>query len=296
MKMIREIIFDNRAGSEEDYKETCEAVEKAIEEASSFFDLGKGYQVSVSFVSEDEIHSLNREFRDTDRATDVLSFPMEETDPRGVNILGDIVLCRDVALRQAEEFGHSALREITYLTVHSFLHLMGYDHMEDDDKVEMRTMEKEIMKKMGIFKNEYSAVEAGEDEVLIRKAVEMLDMAYAPYSRYHVGAALLTASGKIYTGCNIENASYGATICAERTAAVKAVSEGDRHFVRIAIACSGDTFAWPCGICRQFLNEFAEDGFEVIVIDNSGRTDRMLLTELLPNGFRGKDMGISIDD
>lgn len=118
---------------------------------------------------------------------------------------------------------------------------------------------------------------------LYRKAREAMQLAYAPYSKFLVGAALLTKSGEIYTGVNVENSSYGATICAERTALVKAVSEGHVTFEAIAIASSsGD--AWPCGICRQFIFEFG-DSIKVI----TGIDEDHLLTygidELLPHGF-----------
>lgn len=151
--MIEEIYFENRTDNEFDDL-TYEEITNAVKGASEFFDFDMGYQVSISIVDKSEIHELNAKFRGVDRSTDVLSFPMEETDPRGVEILGDIVLCIDVAKEQAESFGHSFQRELAYLSVHSFLHLMGYDHMTEDDKLEMRGMEKEIMKKLGIFKNE----------------------------------------------------------------------------------------------------------------------------------------------
>lgn len=151
--MIKEIDFENRTDMEFDNL-TYDEISNAVEGAASFFDFEIGYQVSISIVNKDEIHELNNKFRGVDNHTDVLSFPMEETDPRGVEILGDIVLCIDVAKEQAESFGHSFQRELAYLTVHSFLHLMGYDHMSEEDKLEMRSMEKEIMKKLGIFKNE----------------------------------------------------------------------------------------------------------------------------------------------
>ncbi|MBE6038174.1 MAG: cytidine deaminase [Anaerofustis stercorihominis] len=127
-------------------------------------------------------------------------------------------------------------------------------------------------------------------EILLKKAVEMLEMSYSPYSNYRVGAAILTESGKIYTGCNIENASYGATICAERTAAVKAVSEGEKKFKAIAIACSGNTFAYPCGICRQFLYEFSDSEMKLYLIKADGETAETYFEQTLPNGFRGSDM------
>ena len=150
--MIEEIYYDNRS-EREITEDIIQNVEKAIKTAASFFEFEKGYQVSVSFVESDEIHSLNLSFRGVDRETDVLSFPQMQTDPRGVDILGDIVLCLDVAEAQAEEFGHGIERELAYLSVHSFLHLMGYDHIDEADKTEMRAMEKEIMKTLGIFKN-----------------------------------------------------------------------------------------------------------------------------------------------
>lgn len=119
---------------------------------------------------------------------------------------------------------------------------------------------------------------------LFEIAEAQLGKAYVPYSRFHVGAALLTGSGKVYTGVNVENATYGATICAERTASVKAVSEGDMVFNAIAIASSGGT-ATPCGICRQFLYEFSND-MDVIVGDDADHLVVYKLDELLPHGFR----------
>ncbi|KAI9594742.1 cytidine deaminase [Syncephalis fuscata] len=91
---------------------------------------------------------------------------------------------------------------------------------------------------------------------LVKTALEMRDRAYCPYSKFRVGAALLGKSGRVYTGCNVENASYGATVCAERTAYVKAISEGEREFTDLAIACDTVTYCTPCGICRQFISEF----------------------------------------
>ena len=118
--------------------------------------LSLNYEVSISFVDKDEIHRLNKYYRKVDRPTDVLSFPMD-TDfmVEGVDaMLGDIVICMDVAKEQARDLGHSLDREIMYLTCHSTLHLLGYDHMNDDEKREMRAREKEVMKILGVFKND----------------------------------------------------------------------------------------------------------------------------------------------
>ncbi|MBR6801549.1 MAG: rRNA maturation RNase YbeY [Eubacteriaceae bacterium] len=151
--MIREIDFDNRCTKEID-EVVYSYVKTAMEATYSRFDFEVGYYVSVSFVDNDEIRELNRTYRNVDSVTDVLSFPMEEIDGRGVELLGDVIICVDRATEQTQELGHSVEREITYLSVHSFLHLLGYDHEEDDDKSEMRALEKEIMAELKIFKNE----------------------------------------------------------------------------------------------------------------------------------------------
>ncbi|QEK12435.1 cytidine deaminase [Crassaminicella thermophila] len=118
---------------------------------------------------------------------------------------------------------------------------------------------------------------------LVKKALEAKKNAYAPYSGFHVGAALLTDNGKIYTGCNIESASYTPTICAERTAICKAVSEGERKF--IAIAITGDSeWTYPCGVCRQTIREFGED-IVVIVAKSEDEYKEYTLKELLPHSF-----------
>lgn len=118
---------------------------------------------------------------------------------------------------------------------------------------------------------------------LVKHAIDASQNAYIPYSGYPVGAALLAADGVVYSGCNIENASYPATICAERTALVKAVSEGVRDFSAIAIVTRNG--GSPCGVCRQMLYEFAP-GLRVIIADMDGAIRyNMALSELLPEGF-----------
>lgn len=121
------------------------------------------------------------------------------------------------------------------------------------------------------------------DEELLRRAREALKNAYAPYSRYRVGACILAADGRMFCGCNVENASYGLTICAERGAVMAAVSSGAREFERIAIVSEG-SLPWPCGACRQVLREFAPD-IEVLVQNSEGNTHRATLSELLPMSF-----------
>ena len=121
-------------------------------------------------------------------------------------------------------------------------------------------------------------------EELKAAAVTMLDRAYCPYSHFAVGAALECADGTVFTGCNIENAAFSPTICAERTAVAKAVSEGHTDFVRIAIAGRSAGFCVPCGVCRQVLREFAPD-IEVICLNGEGEEKVFTLPELLPHSF-----------
>ena len=116
------------------------------------------------------------------------------------------------------------------------------------------------------------------------KAVAMLDMAYVPYSHFPVGAALECDDGAVFTGCNIENSSYGLTNCAERTAAFKAVSEGHRRFARIVIAGRSDDYCYPCGACRQVLYEFGPE-MEVICLNGKGEAKHYTLRQLLPESF-----------
>lgn len=121
------------------------------------------------------------------------------------------------------------------------------------------------------------------DSELLRLAREAMAHAYAPYSHYRVGACILTADGRTFCGCNVENASFGLTICAERGAVMTAVAGDAYNFVRIAIVSDG-SLPWPCGACRQVLNEFSPD-MEVLVQDGAGHEARTALSALLPMSF-----------
>lgn len=130
---------------------------------------------------------------------------------------------------------------------------------------------------------------------LVQAALDARENAYVPYSHYAVGAALLTEEGEIFPGCNIENASYGATNCAERTAFFRAVSQGKRKFRAIAIAggMEGEKpveYAYPCGICRQMMREFCKDDFKVIVAKSAEDFQEYRLEEILPFGFGGESI------
>ena len=127
-----------------------------------------------------------------------------------------------------------------------------------------------------------------EDKKLIGYAIKAKEKSYSPYSNFKVGAAVLTEEGKVFTGCNIENAAYSPTICAERTAIAKAVSEGYRSFTKIAIV-GGDEGAFPCGVCRQFIKEFSDD-MVFLIAKSTGEYEEYTLEEVLPNGFGPRDL------
>lgn len=129
---------------------------------------------------------------------------------------------------------------------------------------------------------------------LVKIAFEAMEKAYSPYSHCKVGAALLTRDGKVYTGCNVENASYGATNCAERTAFFKAISEGEREFSKIAIVGGLEgvvtNMFMPCGVCRQVMDEFCDRDFEVLVAKDRENFEIFTLSQLLPLSFDEKNL------
>lgn len=152
------LIINNETNEDINIKNDLEKVIKEVLDVEKI-DQEK-CEVSLSFVDEEKIRQLNRDFRSIDRSTDVLSFPIEDffnEDRENILekpylMLGDVVICLDVARKQADDLGHSFEREVMYLTCHSILHLLGYDHIEDDDKKIMRAKEKEVMKNLGVFK------------------------------------------------------------------------------------------------------------------------------------------------
>ena len=122
------------------------------------------------------------------------------------------------------------------------------------------------------------------DRELVAMALDMRGRAYCPYSHFAVGAALECVDGSVYTGCNIENAAFSPSICAERTAVAKAVSDGKHEFTRIAVAGSSSEKCTPCGVCRQVLNEFSPE-MTVLCSDSDGNFDSVALRDLLPRSF-----------
>ena len=130
-----------------------------------------------------------------------------------------------------------------------------------------------------------------EDQKLVQAAMEAKEHAYVPYSHFRVGAALLTKEGKVYQGCNIENAGYTPTNCAERTAFFKAIYEGERHFEAIAVNGDADDYLYPCGVCRQVMAEFCDPKtFRILVSNKNGDYREFTLNELLPGAFTPEEL------
>ncbi|MBP2024794.1 rRNA maturation RNase YbeY [Peptoniphilus stercorisuis] len=146
------LLFDDRQSDIEITNDIIEIVKKSISEVLKEENLDDNVQVSISFVGDEEIQELNRDFRGVDSSTDVLSFPMDDEFKIEETILGDVIINTKRVVEQAKEFGHSNTRELSYLTVHSILHLLGYDHMEEEDKTVMRAKEKSIMKSLEIYR------------------------------------------------------------------------------------------------------------------------------------------------
>ena len=259
----------------------------------------------IQIVDDEQIRAMNLSQRGIDSATDVLSFPTvrypvgrtarscpkrlrREYDPSlGCDNLGDCVINLNRAREQAVEYGHSLKRELSYLTAHSAFHLMGYDHMNEEEKAAMRDMEERALGSIGITRD----AEAPSYDQLFEMACEAMQNSYSPYSHFKVGACILTADGRTFKGCNFENASYGATICAERCAASCAIAAGARRFVAIAVVGS-TAVAWPCGICRQVLREFSDPSLPVIVGQYGKGYTVKTLAELLPEALSPEDLGV----
>lgn len=125
-----------------------------------------------------------------------------------------------------------------------------------------------------------------KEKKMIDIAREVLKNAYAPYSRYKVGAVVEASSGKLYTGCNVENMSFGLTICAERVAIFKAISDGEKIITRIAIVSDDESIPIPCGACLQVMSEFSNGDLEIVVSSRDGKLEKFKLIELLPNPFK----------
>lgn len=229
-------------------------------------------QVVCAFLDEESMREVKRKFFNVDEVGDVVSFFYGE-DPDGV--WGEILVCVPVALEASNNRGVPLSEELAFLVIHGLLHLLGYDDSTPQGHRQMMERGEALLRG---YQRERTHQE------LLKKAAKARAFAYAPYSSFRVGAALLARDGRVFTGCNVENASFGVTLCAERVALGKAISEGAKEFEAIAIVANGTSFCFPCGVCRQALAEFGLD-IEVLAGNQNGAYVVHSLRELLPHTF-----------
>ncbi|WP_369017243.1 cytidine deaminase [Thermatribacter velox] len=228
--------------------------------------------LNLVLVDTEKMRELKERFFGKRESSDVMSFFYGEEEDQ---TWGEVIICIPVALEQAKVAGNSIDDEISLLFIHGLLHCLGYDDQEPQDLQVMSEKQEHYLnafKKYLLF------------EKLINKALKQLDLSYAPYSGYRVASALLCTDGTIVTGVNVENASFGLSICAERVAVSKAVSMGKRDFEAIAIVSEKRDFCYPCGACLQVLTEFSP-GIKVLVARSSEDFKVLGLEELLPHSF-----------
>lgn len=285
------ILFDNT--TDFDLNEKYIGIINAVVcEALRYENLDGSFEISFCLVDNDEIRQINKKHRGIDKPTDVLSFPQIDFKTGEIPLnrtvpLGDIIISADKLKEQAKAYNHSIERELAFLTAHSMLHLLGYDHMSEEEENIMFSKQEEILNNIGITRGDFTDIKS-EYKILIEKAAAVLENSYSPYSNFKVAAALACKSGKIYTGVNIENISYPAGICAERTAISKAISEGEKKIEKIAIVSSSEDLTYPCGICRQVMTEFMDKNGEIILQGKDNKIKVYKLSELIPHSFNNK--------
>ena len=305
-------------------------LKQGLQAVAKLHKLSAKTEVSVSLVNDEVIHVLNKDYRGIDRPTDVLSFALDEAEePQEIggpdtHLLGDIIISAETAVRQGKEYRHGLNRELVYLGVHSLLHLLGYDHMNKDDKAVMREEEEKALQLIHLSQADLGKVTGktdsehfaetvvdiakkkqqegegrmGRDDVkktdkmikkMFKKALKTRENAYVPFSKFKVGAAVLTKAGDIYTGCNVENSSFGLTVCAERVAMFTAAAAGVRpgEITMLLVVADTEDVTSPCGACRQVMAEFE---IPAIVMANVHGDMRIVkLEELLPFSFKAAD-------
>ena len=271
-------IIDN--GLYEDYDYLYDVLDAALKHEKV-----KNAIFSVVFMEDEEIHKMNKEYRGVDRVTDVISFAFEDNNDlvyNDIRMLGDIFICIPQMKRQASEYGHSEKRELAFLAVHGILHLLGYDHMNEEDEKEMFSLQEKILGERLTMEN----------EKLVELAIDARKRSYSPYSHFAVGAALLTKSGKTYIGANIENSSYPLCMCAERNAIYGAYLDGVKkeEIVALAIAADTDTPCSPCGACRQVISELLPKNAKILMANLKNEIKETTIAELLPFAFSEDDL------
>ncbi|NLJ48076.1 MAG: cytidine deaminase [Candidatus Atribacteria bacterium] len=233
-------------------------------------------KLSIAFVSLEEIRTLKKEFFHQNIETDVISFFYGTEEPD--KVWGEIIVCPEKAREYAHTYGTRYENEQKLLLIHGLLHLLGYDDTDADKKQIMESRQNHLLE-------HFLIIEKRDHLVLLAQKAQQY--AYAPYSLFPVGAALETCNGRVIQGGNIENASYGLSVCAERVVLFKAVSMGYATFTRLAIVSSSQDYCFPCGACRQVLYEFTPH-LEILTARRGGDYQVYTLDELFPHPFQLK--------
>lgn len=244
-------------------------------------------EISLIIVDTEEIHRLNNEYRHIDRSTDVLSFEEYEDDS-----LGEIFICDDKVIEQAQAYNHSLEREFAFLLSHGIFHLLGYDHQDEVHEKIMINLQEDLLNKTPYKRTMILSSE--QIQKMYEVAKKYYNNAYAPYSNFKVGACALLKDGNIIGGCNVENASYGLSNCAERTCLFKVYSEGYQKDDIIALLISGKTkkAISPCGACRQVISELMNEDAIVLLTNLNDDIVTFTVKELLPYSFSTGDLNV----
>ncbi len=257
-----------------------------LEKVFTDLHIDTNYIVDVSIVDNKSIQEINHDYRNINKVTDVISFAFFDDDNEVVlpgipTSLGQIIISYEKAEEQAKAYGHSLEREMSFLFVHGMLHLLGYDHMKKEDETIMFQLQDEIL---GGHKM--------ENKELVAKAIEARSLSYSPYSKFKVGAALLTKDGKVFLGANIENSSYPLCMCAERNAIYNAYLHGVKKndIVALALAADTDGPCAPCGACRQVISELMPKNAPILMANLKGLIQQTTIDELLPYAFSEDDL------
>ncbi len=251
-------------------------------------------EISLSFVKDEEMKDLNRKYRGIDSSTDILSFPLWEEEgefapPEGWDPipLGDLIISPEKVAENAADAGINFENELVTVLSHGLLHLIGFDHSDPEEERLMWAEQDKMTEDFFSGKREGGRALSDicfDAENLLSEAANALSNAYAPYSSFRVGAAILFRDGSVITGCNVENVSLGLSICAERNAMTTAVALGKLDPIAIAVSGADGVSCPPCGACRQFLSEFNDE--MSVVFEKEGKTLVYSLDELLPVRFK----------
>ena len=280
-----------RGAADEAFARRLEPVAKNyLTEARIIPDAAADVEISLTFRSAEEIAALNSEYRKTEGPTDVLSFPMWEAEdgsflpPQDWEVLplGDIVVCPEIVAKNAVENGKTFEQETALVIFHGVLHLTGHDHDTEAGKAEMWRLQDAMVTEF-FDDGPTRQIDDTDARALMEAAHAAREKAYAPYSHFKVGAALLFGDGTTISGCNVENASYGISLCAERNAMTTAITAGAGKPLAVAIAGERGRACPPCGACRQFLAEFNID--MKIILEDGDNMKFYKLSELLPACF-----------